>query len=60
MAGGAHHTCYSESLNAEYMEDYAEMAGIEYVCIDQATKIPSFKQELRWNEVYYHIAKGML
>lgn len=60
LAGGAHHTCYSESLNAEYMEDYAEMAGIEYVCIDQATKIPSFKQELRWNEVYYHIAKGML
>ncbi len=59
LAGGAHHTCYSESLNAEYMEDYAEMAGIEYVLIDPDTKIHSFKQELRWNEVYYHISKGI-
>lgn len=59
LAGGAHHTCYSESLTAEYMEDYAEMAGIEYVLIDPDTKIHSFKQELRWNEVYYHISKGI-
>lgn len=59
LAGGAHHTCYSESLNPEYMEDYAEMAGIEYVLIDSDTKIHSFKQELRWNEVYYHISKGI-
>lgn len=59
LAGGAHHTCYSESLHAEYMEDFAEMADIEYVLIDKDTKIHSFKQELRWNEVYYHIAQGI-
>jgi len=59
LAGGAHHTCYSQSLTAEYLEDFAEMAGIEYVLIDQETKIRSFKQELRWNEVYFHIAKGL-
>lgn len=59
LAGGAHHTCYSESLTTEFMEDYAEMAGIEYVLIDSDTKIHSFKQELRWNEVYYHISKGI-
>ena len=59
LAGGAHHTCYSESLTAEYLEDYAEMAGIEYVLIDKETKIRSFKQELQWNEVYFHMAKGL-
>lgn len=59
LAGGAHHTCYSKSLTAEYLEDYAEMAGIEYVLIDKETKIRSFKQELQWNEVYFHMAKGL-
>ncbi|MEZ5041585.1 MAG: L-arabinose isomerase [Saprospiraceae bacterium] len=59
LAGGAHHTCYSQSLTPEYLEDFSEMAGIEYVLIDEDTKIHSFKKELHWNEVYYHIAKGI-
>ncbi len=59
LAGGAHHTCYSQSLTSEYLEDFAEMAGIEYVLIDQNTQIHRFKQELRWNELYYHLAKGI-
>ena len=33
-AGGAHHTCYSQNLTSEHLEDFAEMAGIEYVRID--------------------------
>jgi L-arabinose isomerase len=57
LAGGAHHTCYSENLTKEYMEDFAEMAGIEYVLIDESTQIHQFKKELRWNELYFHLAK---
>ncbi|MCB0563468.1 MAG: L-arabinose isomerase [Phaeodactylibacter sp.] len=53
LAGGAHHTCYSQSLTAEYLEDFAEIAGIEYVLIDKDTKLRQFKNELRWNEMYY-------
>ncbi len=53
LAGGAHHTSFSMAINAEYMEDFAEMAGIELVMIDKDTKISSFKNELRWNEMYY-------
>ena len=53
LAGGAHHTCYSQNLRAEYLEDFAEMAGLEYVLIDKETKLHSFKNELRWNEMYY-------
>jgi L-arabinose isomerase len=53
LAGGAHHTCYSQNLNAQHMEDFAEMAGIEYVKIGKGTELYQFKNELRWNEMYY-------
>ena len=53
LAGGAHHTCYSESLTIEYLEDYAEMVGMEMVVIDENTQIRNFKNELRWNSMYF-------
>jgi L-arabinose isomerase len=53
LAGGAHHTGYSQNLTAEHMEDFAEMAGIEYVKIGKQTDLYQFKNELRWSEVYY-------
>ena len=59
LAGGAHHTGFSQAVTAAHMEAYAEMAGIECVRIDQATELPAFKKELRWNEVYYHLARGL-
>jgi len=53
IAGGAHHTCYSQNLTAENMQDFADIAGIEYVLIGKKTNLYDFKNELRWNEVYY-------
>ncbi len=53
LAGGAHHTCYSQNLTAEHLSDFADMAGIEYVLIGKETNLPQLKNELRWNEVYY-------
>lgn len=52
-AGGAHHTGYSQNLTAEHMEDFAEMAGIEFVRIGRDTTISNLKNELRWNEIFY-------
>ena len=52
-AGGAHHTCYSQNLSSEHLEDFAEMAGIEYVRIANGTNLYDFKNMLRWNEMYY-------
>ena len=52
-AGGAHHTCYSQSLTPEFLENLSEMANIEYVLIDEHTELHRFRQELRWNEMYY-------
>jgi len=58
-AGGAHHTSFSQSITTECMADYAEMANIELVTIDGSTEISSFKKELRWNELYYHLSRGL-
>ena len=55
LAGGAHHTCYSQNLTSEHLEDFAEMAGVEFVLIDKETKLHSFKNELRWNDLYYQL-----
>jgi L-arabinose isomerase len=58
MAGGAHHTCFSQVVDAEQLEDFADMAGIEFLNIGADTKLSEFKKEIRWNEVYYHLEKG--
>lgn len=53
LAGGAHHTCYSQNLSSDHLNDFAEMAGIEMIKIDKDTEIYQLKNELRWNEMYY-------
>ncbi|RPJ37203.1 MAG: L-arabinose isomerase, partial [Chloroflexi bacterium] len=57
-AGGAHHTGFSQVVTAEHLADYAGMAGIEYLLIGADTKLPEFRKELKWNEIYYALAKG--
>ena len=53
LAGGAHHTAFSYDITAEQMGDWAEAMGIEAVYIDKDTKIRQFKNELKWNSMYY-------
>jgi L-arabinose isomerase len=57
-AGGAHHTGFSQAVSTEVLEDFAEMAGLELVVIDAGTKVREFRQQLRWNEVYYGLNQG--
>jgi L-arabinose isomerase len=52
-AGGAHHTVYSQNLTTEYWDDFASMIGVELALIDAKTDIRTFKNELRWNEMFY-------
>jgi L-arabinose isomerase len=58
-AGGAHHTSFSYAVTAEQLRDFAEMAGIEFLLIDENTSLEEFKKELRWNDLYYHLARGL-
>jgi len=58
LAGGAHHTGFSQAVTRAHLEDFAGMAGLEFLVIDKDTTIEGFKKELRWNELYYQLAKG--
>ncbi len=59
LAGGAHHTGFSQALSREHLEDFTGMAGMEFLSIDGATDLTGWKKELRWNEMYYLLAKGL-
>jgi len=57
-AGGAHHTALSRALTPEHLENFANMARIEFLLIDDRTETSTFAKELRWNEMYYRLANG--
>ena len=59
-AGGSHHTGFSQAVTTEMLEDFAAMAGIELVVIDDRTRVRDFKKELNWNEVYYGLRGGFV
>jgi L-arabinose isomerase len=59
LAGGAHHTGFSQSVTRAHLEDYAGMARLEFLVIDNNTDLTELKKELRWNEMYYLLAKGL-
>lgn len=52
-AGGAHHTVYSQNLQTDHIEMFAEMTGVELVVIDKSTSLRQLKNELRWSEASY-------
>ena len=55
LAGGAHHTVYTRALTTEFLEDFADIAGIELLVIDEKTNIRDFKDRINANEAYYHL-----
>ncbi len=58
-AGGSHHSVFTMALGIEPLRDFAQIAGIELVVIDEATTAAQFANELRWNQAYYHLARGL-
>jgi L-arabinose isomerase len=53
LAGGPHHTVFASAVGIEVLEDFAEIAGIELLVIDEHTRISDFRKELRWNQACY-------
>ena len=60
LAGGAHHTVYSQAITTEYMEDFADIAGVELLVIDQNTSVREFKDKINANEAYYNMFQHRL
>lgn len=55
LAGGAHHTCFSYPVTSEQLVDWAELAGIECVIINKDTTPLTFRNELRWNDMFWRM-----
>ncbi len=59
IGGGAHHTVLTQAIGVEPLADFAEMVGVEFLLIDENTQVPAFKNEVRWNQAYYRLARGL-
>lgn len=55
MSGGAHHTVLSYDATPEMLEDFAEMAGIEYVHISKNTTVEGLKQQLFFSDIAWKL-----
>jgi L-arabinose isomerase len=49
----------STAVGIEAFRDFAEMAEIELLVIDEATTLPEFRKQVRWNQAYYRLAQGL-
>ena len=58
-AGGSHHTALGFAITKDHLADFAGMSGVELLVIDERTEIDSFRERLRWNDLYYLLAKGL-
>ncbi|WP_320066049.1 L-arabinose isomerase [Micromonospora sp. RTGN7] len=58
-AGAPHHTVLSQAVGVEELHDLAEMTRTELVVIDADTDPRRFADEIRWNQAYYRLARGL-
>jgi L-arabinose isomerase len=58
-AGAAHHTVMTNQVGIEAWEDYARIAGIELLTIDENTTARGFEESVRSGAAYYRLAQGL-
>jgi L-arabinose isomerase len=46
-----------QPLPKKHLEDFAEMAGLEFLLIDEDTTVRNFKKELWWNDASWYLMK---
>ena len=50
-AGGAHHTAYSTQLDAEHLQVYADLLGLEFIRIGKETRLEQVRTQLAVQEL---------
>ncbi len=58
-AGGAHHTCLSTAVGIDVWEMFADVARTELLVIDEATTRRGFADQVRANQAYWRLARGL-
>jgi L-arabinose isomerase len=56
-AGGAHHAAFCQAVTAEEWEDFAGMAGLEAIRLSADLDLRALRNELRWNDVAFKLAR---
>ena len=59
LAGGPHHTAYSQAVGLDVIEDFAEMIDVELLAVDADTTARGFKKEVAWTAAYRHLRTGV-
>jgi L-arabinose isomerase len=59
LAGGSHHTVLTKGVSEETIADFARIAEVELVEINDETTRRGFERELQWSGAYYRL-KGKL
>lgn len=57
LAGGSHHTVLTNAVSLETLEDFARIARVEHIVINEETKMRDFRRELQWNAAYHRFAE---
>jgi L-arabinose isomerase len=57
MSGGPHHTVYSSAASSTLLSMFAEMADLEFLLIDDRTRIDALADKIRWNSAYYYLTR---
>ncbi len=58
-AGGSHHTSLGYAVTPEHLRGLRRDVRVEFVLIDATTQLDRFRDQLRWNDLYYHLAHGL-
>jgi L-arabinose isomerase len=56
-AGGAHHAAFCHAVTAGEWEDFAGMVGVEAVRLGADLDLRTLRNELRWNDVAFMLAR---
>jgi L-arabinose isomerase len=59
IAGGPHHRGLTTQYGVEVVSDFARIAGLELIVIDERTRTYDFEREFRWNQTYHRLARGL-
>lgn len=49
----------TNSVSAETIEDFARIAKVELVVIDEDTNLRAFAKELQWSAAYHRLAERL-
>jgi L-arabinose isomerase len=56
-AGGAHHAAFCQAVSAEEWEDFGAMMGLEVVRLGADLDLRALRNELRWNDAAFKLAR---